>query len=74
MRVFDIVYEHPKKGNKTKIRRTCHLRVKLPAHRPGHGFPAMQFHLYCAPSCLSVGRDFAYPAVAGPGHLPVRVA
>jgi hypothetical protein len=48
--------------------------LKLPAHR--RGFAGTQwraeseqrkFHSDCAPSCLLVGRDPAYPALAGRG-------
>src|SRR5512139_2709916 len=46
--------------------------VKLSAHpvRTGQGrqgFPGRKFLSYCAPSCLPVGRDPAYPALAGRG-------
>jgi hypothetical protein len=47
-------------------------KVKLPAHpvRTGQerrGFPKRKFRSYCAPSCLRVGRDPTYPALAGRG-------
>jgi hypothetical protein len=60
--------------------------LKLPAHpvRTGQarrGFPGtqwrtecepMKFHSDCAPSCLPVGRDPAYPARAGRGTCRSR--
>ena len=46
--------------------------VKLPSHpvRTGQarrGFPERKYRFNCAPSCLPVGRDPAYPALAGRG-------
>jgi DNA-binding NarL/FixJ family response regulator len=51
--------------------------VKLPAHpvRTGQarlGFPKKKSRSYCAASCLPVGRDPAYPALAGPGYVPFK--
>jgi hypothetical protein len=51
--------------------------VKLPGHpvRTGQarrGFPEGKYRFNCAPSCLPVGRDPAYPAFAGRGTCRPR--
>jgi hypothetical protein len=45
--------------------------MKLPAHRAGASRQG-NLILYCAPSCLPVGRDPAYPARGGTGHVPAE--
>ncbi len=48
--------------------------VKLPGHAVARGMRAKEILLYCAPSCLPVGRDPAYPAIGGTGYLPAKLS